>query len=245
MGKIISVVSGKGGTGKSTLCVALGIALAKKGFTVLLTDCDCGMRGLDILMEIDRNIVFDISDVIKGNCTKENIIYPCAFTEGLYLISAPQNPDDFVSKEEMKRFTESIRNRFDYIILDSPSGIGKGMETAVYNADICLVVANTDAVSVRCCVNVRRNLNDLGKNNIRLIINRFSKREFRKENSYPDLDAIIDETGIQLIGIVADDKKTVRSLKNAGQSVKGFSAMECVRRISDRIDGKSIPLLIY
>ncbi len=244
MGKIVSVVSGKGGTGKSTLCAMLGMALVRSGHTVLLIDCDCGMRGLDILMEVERNLVFDISDVVKGNCTEEKIIYPCEFLSGLFLISASQNPDDLVSKEEMQRFTHKIRNRFDYILLDSPSGIGKGMETAVYPADMCLVVANTDPASVRCCVGVRRKLNDLGKNNIRLIINKFSKREFAKANVYPDLDRIIDETGIQLIGIIAEDKKTVRSLPKTGQSVKGLTAMECVRRISDRIDGKNIPLLI-
>lgn len=244
MGKIVALVSGKGGTGKSTLCVTLGMVLVRKGYRVLLIDCDCGMRALDILMEIDRNLVFDISDVIKGNCTEEKIIYPCEFCEGLFLISAPQNPDDLVCKEDMKHFTDSIRNQFDYILLDAPSGIGKAMESAVYNADICLVVANAEAVSVRCCVSVRRKLYDLDKNNIRLIINKFSKKEFRKNPDYPDLDSIIDETGIQLIGIIADDKKTIRSLRSAMQSVRGVSAMECVRRTACRIDGENIPLLI-
>ena len=243
MGNVIAVVSGKGGTGKSTFCVALGSMLVRRGHTVVLVDCDCGMHTLDTLTGCEKNIVFDISDALKGNCTEDKIIFPCEYPKGLYLVSAPHNPNDLVSAEQMKQFTQQLKNRFDYVITDAPSGIDKGFETAVSGAQMCLVVANAEPVSVRCCVSVRRKLCDLNKNNIRLVINKFSRRDFHRQNAYPDLDAVIDESGIQLIGIIAEDKKIAWSLQSVMQG-KDVKTMESVRRIACRIDGDNIPLLI-
>ena len=167
LSKIISIASGKGGTGKSTVCVTLGMALVKRGHTVLLIDCDSGMRGLDIMMGISKSLVFDIADAVCGNCTPEQIIYPCNHIAGLSLIPAPQNAEDELSPAILKQFTDNIRDNYDYIIIDSPAGVGKGFDTAVLPADLCLVIANTEPTSLRGCVNVRKKLTEYGKDNIR------------------------------------------------------------------------------
>ena len=69
MDNVIVVASGKGGTGKSTVCICLSVALVKQGKRVLLIDCDCGMRGLDIMLDMEQDIIFDASDAVCGNCT--------------------------------------------------------------------------------------------------------------------------------------------------------------------------------
>ncbi len=244
MGKIISIASGKGGTGKSTVCVTLGMALVKRGHKVLLIDCDSGMRGLDIMMGISKSLVFDIADAVCGNCSPEQIIYPCNHIVGLSLIPAPQNAEDELSPAILKQFTDNVRNNYDYIIIDSPAGVGKGFDTAVSPADMCLVIANTEPTSLRGCVNVRKKLIEIGKDNIRLIINRFSRASFKELAFYPDLDCIIDESGIQLMGIITEDRQVIASIQKGLAYKKKCTALEAIDRIAARLDGENIPLLI-
>lgn len=244
MGKIISISSGKGGTGKSTVCVTLGMALVKRGHKVLLIDCDSGMRGLDIMMGISKSLVFDIADAVCGNCSPEQIIYPCNHIVGLSLIPAPQNAEDELSPAILKQFTDNVRNNYDYIIIDSPAGVGKGFDTAVSPADMCLVIANTEPTSLRGCVNVRKKLIEIGKDNIRLIINRFSRASFKELAFYPDLDCIIDESGIQLMGIITEDRQVIASIQKGLAYKKKCTALEAIDRIAARLDGENIPLLI-
>ena len=110
MSQIIVLASGKGGTGKTTVTVNLAVALCNKGKKVLLIDCDCGMRGLDLMLGLDKNLVYDTSDVIAGNCFTEDAIYKYEPVEGLYLLPAPIDTDDEISPQVMKQFTDTIKN---------------------------------------------------------------------------------------------------------------------------------------
>lgn len=244
MGKIIAIASGKGGTGKSTICVSLGAALAKRGHKVLMIDCDSGMRGLDIMLGVSKSLVFDIADAVSGNCQKNQIIYPCHHVENLNLIPAPQNAEDELSPSILVQYVESIKEYYDYILIDSPAGVGKGFETAVAPADHFLVVANTEPTSVRGCINVRKKLSEAGKTDLRLVINRFSRPVFKRYGFYHDLDEIIDETGIQLIGIVSEDRKVISAIQK-GTAYKGTcTALSAIDRIAARLDEENLPLLI-
>ena len=86
MDNVIVVASGKGGTGKSTVCICLSVALIKQGKKVLLIDCDCGMRGLDIMLDMENDIVFDAADAVSGNCSFTDAVYKSKNNENLYLI---------------------------------------------------------------------------------------------------------------------------------------------------------------
>lgn len=245
MGKVIAITSGKGGTGKSTICVSLGTALAQRGHRVLLMDCDSGMRGLDIMLGVSKNLVFDIADAVCGNCNPQQIIYPCAHIQNLFLVPAPLNAEDELSPSILTEYIDSIKEGYDYILIDSPAGVGKGFEAAVTPAEMFLVIANTEPTSIRGCVNVRKKLTDKGKTNIRLIINRFTKQSFKQLNFYDDLDQVIDEAGIQLIGIVTENKQVIAAIQK-GNAYKGkCTALLAIEKIAARLDGENPPLLIY
>lgn len=244
MSKVFVVTSGKGGTGKSTVAASLGVAFAKRNKRVLLIDCDSGMRGLDIMLGVSKGLVFDIADAVSGNCKTEHIVYPCTHTEGLYLIPAPQKAEDELSPEVLSQFIESVENQYDIIIIDSPAGVGKGFETAVYPAEVCLVVANPEPTSVRGCLNVRKRLMEFNKDNIRLVINRLSKRNFFKLNFYSDLDAIIDETQIQLIGVVPESTQVVAAIQKGIVCTDDSKALIAFDRIAGRLEGESLPLVV-
>lgn len=69
MSKIIAVTSGKGGTGKSTVCAGLGYTLAKQGYRTLIIELDFGLRCLDIMFGMENNIKYDLGDVLNGKKT--------------------------------------------------------------------------------------------------------------------------------------------------------------------------------
>ena len=192
MNNVIVVASGKGGTGKSTVCICLSVALVKQSKKVLLIDCDCGMRGLDIMLDMEQDILFDASDAVCGNCSFEEAIYKSKNNENLYLMAAPFDTENELSPSVFKQLVGKIKNDFDFVIIDSPAGIGSGFMTAAAPADRALIVANAEPTSVRGGVKVRKKLDALGINDIRLVINRFDRKMFNQLGFYNDLDEVID-----------------------------------------------------
>lgn len=244
MKDIIVVASGKGGTGKSTVTVGLGTALANDGFKVLLIDCDSGMRGLDIMLGITPNLVFDIADAVSGSCTVENTVYPCPNKNGLFLMPAPLNAYDEIAPQVLGQLVSGVADIFDYVIIDSPAGVGSGFEAAAYPAGKALVVVNTEPTSLRGGQNVAKKLRECGISDIRLIINRFNRFTFAKMAIYKDLDEIIDITALQLIGIVPEDYTLAAAVQMGQNGDRTSKAMKALSRIAGRIQGRKEPLLI-
>lgn len=244
MGKVTVITSGKGGTGKSTVTAGLGTALVRRGSRVLLIDCDAGMRGIDLMLGVSGELVFDIADIINGNCSPASAIYPCKTVPELYVLPAPQNIRDELSPSVMKQLTDVLKDYYDHILIDCPAGIGSGFETAAAPADRAILVANAEPLSVRGCEKVKRKLQYCSVTDISLVINRFNERKFRKMDVYPDLDAIIDESGARLLGIVPEDNGAA-AVSQKGQPIEGrLKAAFAFDRIAARLDGRNVPLLI-
>ena len=158
MDNVIVVASGKGGTGKSTVCICLSVALVKQGKRVLLIDCDCGMRGLDIMLDMEQDIIFDASDAVCGNCTFGEAVYKSKNNENLYLMAAPFDTENELSPSVFTQLVNSVKDSFDFVLIDSPAGIGSGFETAAAPADRALIVTNAEPTGVRGAVKVIRKL---------------------------------------------------------------------------------------
>ena len=244
MKDIIVIASGKGGTGKSTVAVGLGTALAHDGCRVLLIDCDSGMRGLDIMLGVTQNLVFDIADAVSGSCTVENTVYPCPDKKGLFLMPAPLNAYDEVAPQILGQLVEGVADIFDYVIIDSPAGVGSGFEAAIYPAKRALVVVNTEPTSIRGGQTVAGKLRGCGIEDIRLVINRFNKQTFRKMGLYRDLDEIIDITALRLIGIIPEDYSLAAAIQSGKSGSMTAPAMKALENISQRIRGRFVPLMI-
>ena len=116
MNNVIVVASGKGGTGKSTVCICLSVALVKQGKKVLLIDCDCGMRGLDIMLDIEQEILFDASDAVCGNCSFGEAVYKSKHNENLYLMAAPFDAENELSPSVFTQLVDAVKDNFDYVI---------------------------------------------------------------------------------------------------------------------------------
>lgn len=244
MCEVIVVASGKGGTGKTTVCAGLGVALAKDNKRVLIMDCDSGMRGIDLVLGVSDKLVYDIADVVSGECDYADAMYRVQGVEQLYCIAAPLYADDEVSPSLIKNFVDGIRDEFDYILIDSPAGTGSGFAAAAKGADRALVVVNAEPISIRGCRNISRRLDELGVADRRLIINRFERERFFKMGLYADLDEIIDEAGMRLIGLIPEDIRVI-ALSQRGALTANWSQTAVIfDSIVKRLQGVDVPVLI-
>ena len=247
MGKVVAVVSGKGGVGKSTISAGLGRAISECGKRVLLVDCDAGLRCLDKLTGITEKLVYDISDAVYGRCTVNEAIYEVEEYEGLYVLPAAADSfmgENLVTKEQLTPFINSLKNFYDYIILDSPAGIGTGFLCAVDPAEAFLVVCNSDPVSAASANKVKSILSKMGKNDIRLIINRFNQEYFKKLKAMNDLDSVIDAASIRLLGLVPEDPSLISEFLKGGKVKSKSQTMMAFRRIASRIQGITVPFAL-
>ena len=127
MSKIIVVTSGKGGVGKTTTSAAISAGLAKRGKKTAVIDFDVGLRNLDLIMGAERRVVFDLINVIKGDAKIEQALIRDKRVETLHLLPASQTRDkDNLTDEGVERVIGELREKFDWIICDSPAGIERG-----------------------------------------------------------------------------------------------------------------------
>src|ERR1700752_1738390 len=150
MAKVVVVTSGKGGVGKTTSSAALGAALAQAGQKVVVVDFDVGLRNLDLVMGAERRVVFDLVNVVQGDAKLPQALIRDKRLENLSLLPAAQTRDkDALTEDGVGRLIDELRERFDWIICDSPAGIEKGATLAMRFADVAVVVANAEVSSVR------------------------------------------------------------------------------------------------
>jgi septum site-determining protein MinD len=150
MAKVLVVTSGKGGVGKTTTAAALGAALAQAGENVVVVDFDVGLRNLDLVMGAERRVVYDLINVIQGDAKLSQALIRDKRIDTLSLLPASQTRDkDALTEAGVALIIEQLREKFDWIICDSPAGIEKGAMMAMRYADIAIVVTNPEVSSVR------------------------------------------------------------------------------------------------
>jgi septum site-determining protein MinD len=150
MAKVLVVTSGKGGVGKTTSTAALGAALAQSGKKVVVVDFDVGLRNLDIVMGAERRVVFDMINVIQGEAKLSQALIRDKRIESLSILPASQTRDkDALTSEGVAKIIAELREKFDWVICDSPAGIERGATLAMHHADVAVIVTNPEVSSVR------------------------------------------------------------------------------------------------
>ena len=150
MSKVMVVTSGKGGVGKTTSSASLGAALAQAGQNVVVVDFDVGLRNLDLVMGAERRVVFDLVNVVQGDAKLPQALIRDKRVDSLSLLPASQTRDkDALTEAGVGRVIDELREKFDWIICDSPAGIEKGATLAMRFADLAVVVTNPEVSSVR------------------------------------------------------------------------------------------------
>ncbi len=150
MAKVLVVTSGKGGVGKTTSTAAIGAALAQQGKNVVVIDFDVGLRNLDLVMGAERRVVYDLINVVQGDAKLPQALIRDKRVDTLHLLPASQTRDkDALTEEGVARVMDELREKFDWVICDSPAGIERGATLAMRHADMAMVVTNPEVSSVR------------------------------------------------------------------------------------------------
>ena len=244
MGQTIAVVSGKGGTGKTSFTANVGMALAQLGHPTLCFDCDIGLRNLDIALAMTDRAVMDFTDVLSGYCSLSDAIAPHPLQKNLYLLTAPTRLNGIrVSQEAFSSLFPEIRRRFDYCLIDAPAGLGNGFRLALSAADRAVVVTPTDASSLRDAQRTVMELDSLPRGRVHLVVNRCRKKLLK--SLHQTIDDAIDMAGLPLLGVIPEDE-TMPLYSGRGIPLL-LSSNDCAarayRNIARRITGKRTPLM--
>jgi len=239
VGELIAIVSGKGGTGKTSLCAGIGQALSEDQ-RVLCIDCDVGMRNLDIALGLSHLGALSFQEALDYGLEKaaQHPQFP-----NLFFLTAPMNcTTSAVDTAGFAQLLEQARSRFDYVLLDAPAGIEAGFHLAACHADRIVVVTGSDPASVRDAGRAGQLLRAMGKANVRIIVNRIHPKMIKTMRL--TVDDIMDRTGLPLLGIVPEDPEVVLSATFEQPLLKytkkGAAAACC--RIAKRIQGRRVPV---
>lgn len=245
MGELIAVLSGKGGTGKTSVCAGVATALAEGGLKVLCIDCDVGLRNLDISLGMSELGSLSFVDVCSGGYRLEQAsthpVYPT-----LKFLTAPMTCDaSEVDRKAFYRMLCQAREQFQYVFLDAPAGIDAGFQLAARYADRVLLVTGADPAAVRDARRAGELLEQMNKTDVRLIVNRVSKKMFSALGA--TVDDVMDRAGLPLIGLVPEDSAVTLAAafeKPLLKHAKRGAASAACRRIARRVQGLSVPVAL-
>lgn len=226
MARVIVVTSGKGGVGKTTTSAAIAMGLAKKGHKTAVIDFDVGLRNLDLIMGCERRVVYDFINVINGEASINQALIRDKNCNLLYVLPASQTRDkDALTQEGVGKVLDELSQDFKYIVCDSPAGIERGANLALYFADDAFVVTNPEISSVR---DSDRMLGLLSSKSRRAERNEEPIKEYLLLTRYdPDrvesgemlgLEDVQDILSLHLLGIIPESKSVLTS-SNAGVPV--------------------------
>lgn len=241
MGTVIAITSGKGGTGKTSITGGTAASLALMGRAVLCIDMDIGLRNLDISLGLNDRALMDFSDVALGRCPLARAAVAHPTLKNLALLTAPMSMPASLTPDKIRALLSTARSVYDYILIDSPAGLGAGFRLAVCGADRAIVVSTNDASSLRDAQRTVAELDHLRQ--VHLVVNRVQTKLLRRLRT--TIDDAMNTAGLPLIGVVPEDPQVILCA-NLGQPLttrgrKG-AALACWN-IASRLEGQKVPIM--
>jgi len=254
MAKVLVVTSGKGGVGKTTSAAALGAALAQSGQKVVVVDFDVGLRNLDLVMGAERRVVFDLVNVIQGDAKLAQALIRDKRVDTLSLLPASQTRDkDALTPEGVARVIAELREKFDWVICDSPAGIERGAQLAMRHADQAVVVTNPEVSSVRDSDRIiglldsRTELAERGERMEKhLLLTRYETARANRGEMLKTED-VLEILSIPLLGIIPESQEVLRA-SNIGSPVTLSNPLSAPARAyfdaARRLRGETVPMTV-
>ena len=245
MGITVAVVSGKGGTGKTSVCAGVAVAMAVAGAKVLCIDCDVGLRNLDISLGLSDSGALSFLDISEGGYSLQQVARHPLFPT-LSFLTAPMNRRmEQIDVDAFGRMLREARSLYDYILLDAPAGVDAGFRLVSTYADRFLLVTGSGPAAVRDAARVGDLLELMGKQDVRLVVNRVDKDILSILKL--TIDDVMDRAGLPLIGVVIEDEDVpLAAACNLPllRYSKRSDAAAAYRRIAKRIQGYPEPITL-
>ncbi len=226
MARKIVMTSGKGGVGKTTVCANLGIQLAKLGFRVVIIDVDIGLNNLDVVMGVENQVVFDITDVIMGKCRPKQALVQDRYLSSLYILPSSHTYNKSnINGEHVKNVISQLDSNFDYILIDCPAGVEAGFHRAVFPANEAIVVVTPHLSSIRDADKVLGLLDEYNIIYKGLVINRM-RGDLLLNGDLMNIESIVRALNIPLLGVIPEDDAIGASCSVGGrlQSIESARA---------------------
>jgi septum site-determining protein MinD len=237
----IVLTSGKGGVGKTTATVNIGAALAKRGHRVILVDTDIGLRNLDLVLGLEKRIVFDLVEVVEGRCQVRQALIKDKRFESLAILPAAQTRNkDAITEDQMARLMDELATMADYVLIDCPAGIEGGFRNAIAGADEAIVVTTPEVSAIR---DADRVIGKLAERSIpmRLIVNRI-RPDMVRSGDMLSIDDVCEILSIELLGIIPDDEEIIDTTNRGEPLVLGDYRLRSIyEKIVRRLEGDLIP----
>ena len=244
-GRAITVTSGKGGVGKTTITANVAVALAALGRRVTAIDTDIGLRNLDIILGMESRIIYDIVDVAEGKCHLLQALIRDKRLPNLHLLPASQTSDKTaISSEDMGAICRELKADNDFVLIDSPAGIERGFQNAVASADDIIIVTTPEVSAVRSADRVIGLVEISGKGPGQLIINRIKPAMVKRGDMLDTFD-VIEFLAIELLGVVPEDEGIIVAA-NKGIPLayeQSTPASRAFNNIARRLTGETVPFL--
>ncbi len=255
MAQVVVVTSGKGGVGKTTSTAAIGAALAQEGQSVAVVDFDIGLRNLDLILGAERRVVYDLVNVIQGHANLSQALIRDKRIETLYLLPASQTRDkDALTEDGVYRVISELRERFDWVICDSPAGIERGATMAMRHADLALIVTNPEVSSVRDSDRIIGLLDSKTEKAERgewmeklLLLTRYDPARANRGDMLKTED-VLEILSIPLLGIIPESQDVLRASNlgspvtlNNPQSAPARAYLEAARRLKGEAIAVTVP----
>jgi septum site-determining protein MinD len=245
-GRRIVITSGKGGVGKTTTTANLGAALAKRGQRVILIDADIGLRNLDLVLGLEKRIVFDLVEVAEGRCQLRQALIKDKRFDSLAILPAAQTREkDAIDETQFSAIVERAAEQSDYVLIDCPAGIEGGFRNAVAGAGEAIVVTTPEVSSIRDADRVVGKLTDRGKP-IRLIVNRL-RADMVRSGDMLSVEDVCEILAVELLGIVPDDGEIIDTT-NRGEPIvldEGSKLRGIYDKIARRLEGEIVPFTSF
>lgn len=244
MGIVAAFVSGKGGTGKTSVCAGIAGCLAAENQRVLCIDMDMGLRNLDISLGMRETSALPFTAVMRGEYSPLDAARHPEI-ENLFLLTAPisETPEE-LDEAAFGAMLQTLREQFDWVLLDAPAGVGAGFRLSARFADRVLVVSGSDPASLRDAERAAELLPNGEDTQIRLIVNRVSRTLYRKMRF--TVDDVMDSVGLPLLAVIPEDGSV--TLAAAGDTAlvlySGRGASRACLHAARRLCGRKMPLLM-
>jgi septum site-determining protein MinD len=203
---IFTIVSGKGGAGTSTAAINLGVALAGFAKKTLIIDADIGMPAIGLMLGLETSKA-SIHEVLAGSSELKSAIYDGP--NNMHILPGSISLQGFVNAntDVIGDIVESVKEKYDYIILDSPTGINKNSLLAISLADEIIQLVNPDIVSLAGAMKIKAVSDNMGKQFRGVLLNRTGVTQ--NEISAERIETTL---GLKILSTMPEEKNVKNSL---------------------------------